>query len=571
MIGGEKAGCPGRAAAIRPPGALQMDVVLPQQRRGLAPETLGEAAAEELSAPLEKASAAGASAGVGSAGQQPRAAPAKRHRHHPSPPPPPPPLDNSSRTGTVAFLPDLGPLLSSAQPGVSAGPQSADFTLNPAFLSRAVLNFGRLQNPETLRRLQSGVCLEILAIGGSVTCGSSDAGPDNPDRPRGAQDAWPAQLEELLSAYPCADARTGLPGRHHVENRCSRGVGTDYWVESIANLPLRPPDPKRAWDEQLPTGDADADAAAAAAAPGKYARDLAPDRPRAPDIVLVDTALNDLSGLRQATAHHQAYWSLGSIIARYTETLVMLLRELRGSPSVVYVGTCTHAHGFLSVAEHGGGEGEGVAGRPGFSEDGAAPRVGDAAAEHAAVTRHHDVPHVSVVDGLAGPAPSPAAVEWIARRFKADSHHPTRLGHRIVAAAVLHLLHQHNASARWPRAPGLPHGDDVSFAYRPRPPRFVPRSWVDMYLRSNAYKANTARPGASFYREPLAQSSAAGGWNVFEDVPGKPGLIANRTGESVAYLLDSGEAAGSVRFGAVHVLLLKSYRRGLWSELSMVS
>lgn len=109
--------------------------------------------------------------------------------------------------------------------------------------------------------------------------------------------------------------------------------------------------------------------------------------------------------------------------------------------------------------------------------------------------------------------------------------------------------------------------DDVASPYFPRPPRFVPQSWVAMHLRSNPAKANTARRDGGYYREPLWQS---GGWSVFEDVPGKPGLIANRTGEVVTYLLRSEEAALSVRYGAVHVLLLKSYRREFCLDMNRI-
>lgn len=382
----------------------------------------------------------------------------------PAPPAAPPPPEQPPPRISVGFLPDLSAFLTdiTSQSSVDTASVSADsppynFTLNPAFVAQSTLNFGRLQNPDTLRRLRSGFCLEVLSIGGSVSCGSTDAGPEVPDRPRGKEDAWPAHLEELLGRFPCVDELTGEPGRHRVENRCSRGVGTDFWVESIANLPLRLADPAKGEAPVRPSGGGER----GEEEPGKYVLDLSLEkerRQRPPDIVLVDTVINDLSGLKTATRHHQAYWGFDEIITRYTETLILLLRGLRGSPSVVYVGTCSHARSASRGDPNAA-----------FPADGASPpRAGDAAAQQALATRHHDVPHVSVVDGLGGPIPSGHAVDWFDRAFKADSHHPTRLGHRVVAAMVLNLLLVHNASAAHPRIPGAPGGskcaDVVTFS-----------------------------------------------------------------------------------------------------------
>jgi hypothetical protein len=44
--------------------------------------------------------------------------------------------------------------------------------LNPAVLSNAVVNFGRL-SLNTSGKLNSSTCLIVLAIGGSVTCGKT--------------------------------------------------------------------------------------------------------------------------------------------------------------------------------------------------------------------------------------------------------------------------------------------------------------------------------------------------------------------------------------------------------------
>lgn len=46
----------------------------------------------------------------------------------------------------------------------------SDVTLNPAVLSKSIVHFGQMAGNRTLLKLKHGRCLNILVIGGSVTC-----------------------------------------------------------------------------------------------------------------------------------------------------------------------------------------------------------------------------------------------------------------------------------------------------------------------------------------------------------------------------------------------------------------
>jgi hypothetical protein len=146
-----------------------------------------------------------------------------------------------------------------------------------------------------LEKLESGHCITVGAIGGSVTCGA-EAG--------GESVAWPQQFVNWLDvSFPCA---TG----HRVKNVCQPGVATSYWVE------------------QLQAGDLGL---------------------RDADLVVVDTAVNDGGICPSCVSTQTALAAVpegevlraGDSTTRFTEVLVRMLRR-RTSAALVWLTPSFH-------------------------------------------------------------------------------------------------------------------------------------------------------------------------------------------------------------------------------------
>jgi len=104
-------------------------------------------------------------------------------------------------------------------------------------LSKSLLNTGNhfLGNSYEFK-LKNSLCLNIVVIGGSVTCGMTYKS-SHPDRPNGKQDAWPASLGNILNANLECKSENGnnANNQHQIHNLCVGAVATDYWVDKVSN------------------------------------------------------------------------------------------------------------------------------------------------------------------------------------------------------------------------------------------------------------------------------------------------------------------------------------------------
>lgn len=295
--------------------------------------------------------------------------------------------------------------------------------------------------------------------------------------------------------------RVALTGgaRHSVLNSCRHAVASDTWVDSLA-----------AWAH--PSAD----------------QVTAPANPFADasfDVVVIETAINDvaelaLSGSRDAHLHPDAR------VRKYVELLLLQLLDLQPRPALLWL-TASSREGPWA-----GGE-----------------RLGDATWLQAPIIRHHGAAMVSLIDAL-GPFVSEAQKRFFSYDIRVDGWgHITRLGHALNAGLVLQTLLSQSLSS----APMLP--GEAAAAYVPRPPLHVTDVDAAMYLRARPLSISLLRDGANYLQEAGAQ-----GWAVFEDVPGKPGYIANGTGASVTWALDPPLVAAHILSGRLHVTSLRSYK-----------
>lgn len=129
--------------------------------------------------------------------------------------------------GAVTLFPDLAMAMApTAAPAYAHGAM----TFGPDLLQDAVINSGGVEQFFPLfAALLSGKCLNVVAIGGSVTAGKCH--PDehqDPAKVPSSATAWPVVLQGLLRALlPCV-------GNHSVLNLAVGGVGADYWLDRVS-------------------------------------------------------------------------------------------------------------------------------------------------------------------------------------------------------------------------------------------------------------------------------------------------------------------------------------------------
>ena len=253
--------------------------------------------------------------------------------------------------------------------------------LNPGVYLRSFVNFGDSSRfASALQKLQGRQCLQVTALGGSVTCGASLSPHD--DAPRGVEDAWPAVLATFLNNdYPCQDS--GFT-EHKVSNLCQGGRSSDVWIDLIL-----------ARDLQLHAQLANS------------------------DIVVVETAVNDIEELLE---RYPAAGTSVPPVRHKTEILLNQLLWAAPHAALIWLGTSHRGHAWSGDSNQS---------------------RGDAVKDHLVVTKHYNIPHVSAVDGL-GPFTDEKQQDWFHNVFRTDGCcHLTRVGQRIVSHLVLKLIHLH--------------------------------------------------------------------------------------------------------------------------------
>ena len=153
-------------------------------------------------------------------------------------------------------------------------------------------------------KFQTGKCLNVVTIGGSVCLGSSFGDRNVSSTPRGPEDAFPKLFETLLRNGLVCDG-----GQHEVYNGCVYAVASDHWVDQLA---------RKDTDLSLRLQNA--------------------------DLVVVDTSVNDFFDLPHNPGLHSNLDNTERDI-KLTEIIAHMIFALPKTPTLLYLGTSDHKAG----------------------------------------------------------------------------------------------------------------------------------------------------------------------------------------------------------------------------------
>ena len=375
------------------------------------------------------------------------------------------------------------------------------------------LNVGDVQLlRQFLRRIKSGRCGRVLIIGGSISAGHGVGGTHN---------AYPTLFVKWLNAaFPCKNA-AGARDRHTVVNRAVSATGSNFWFSKVAQFRTTPF-----------------------------------------DLILVELGVNDIDeGCRLGWKQDQAKFSgMGAVpkcaIGVYSEALVRNLLRLPSHPAIIYFETGAISRGFdaLFPSAEGGGGGTFVRGLPwGFP----AAIGNEASREHFTVCQYYGVPVVSVLDAL---YPSvvrasstkkqpwaPPAMDWIRAqcdgssvlaaerksvgwcqrtgRRNRDPKHLSLEGHRFATQLLINtMLDEMERLESFVEPIVVVNLSHVKTVYLEK---YHLELWEDQPVETIDLTI------------PLAPSRAErnSGWELTEDVKGKPGHIATKPKAHIALKL----------------------------------
>ena len=326
---------------------------------------------------------------------------------------------------------------------------------------------------DALARCDPG--LRVVVFGGSVSCGHSlkkrSSGgelardalcPQLPRMHECKREAWPALWARAMNDRFACPAGGG--GEHVVTNLCRAAAGTNYIVNRVAEL----------------------QSGANASDPERRALLDA-------DVVVVETAANDVHELLKART---PAWldadDEGQKTRAFTEILARQLLSLPRRPTLLWL---TAAWRALD----------------------APPYHRDADAEHRRVLRYYNISQVSMLAAFA-PLASAERRAWARSVYFHDCCHPSALGHKYIASALVFNQERDRAA---------PRRDDGA---RPRgalPPELVISPEVSArFVRPRAVERLDLRAPAAVRRAQVAKS----GFACYADVPTKPGAIADQVG-----------------------------------------
>ena len=370
------------------------------------------------------------------------------------------------------------------------------------------------------RKVQEGLPISAIAIGGSVTCGMNYNKAIGDHDSTGAAwckgkcsnkaQAWPAWL--TLALHGCGLNIT-------VSNNCMRAVGSRYWANRIAANTV--------------VGLQDA------------------------DIVLVETSTNDWQGIlldlsgpvstwKPSIANHRKDPQGGAITA-WVEILVTLLLRLPKRPFVLFV----HS---MNVQDYN----DGRRGAQTVCNLTDARRVGDqwwrsskttntlptfTNEAYSRVLSHYAVGSASMFDIFAPADNDPVLHDFFSRGyFFGDCMHPSVLGHRMIASVVgyrlLSLLREDRGSSR------------TEFMARSRAYRNPVALTLEAKNFLERHADKSPPPKLLDFTQACAAIVETEGFALREDVPGKPGLLGDSPGSRVLIALPSG--ARRLYLGAMH-------------------
>ena len=415
-------------------------------------------------------------------------------------------------------------------------------------------------------KLHYGACVNVVVIGGSVTCGTAitslqqelldSAGCGTAEQCSCAgngckKHAWPTHLQRALNArHPgCLEGGGGAKGQHRVANLCRGGVASDFWIDAVsAEIHAGSQTEGGGWGTALAVGGAPLLGLLNGA-----------------DLVLVDTAMNDVMELSRANAQF-SHLETRSRIQHATEMLVLLLLPRRkpngsavkegGHRALAWVSAATRSNGAPDVSARNG-------------------RTSDAVALHLPVMAHHGVMQLSLIDALL-PLDSEQHKQWYVNYLLGDAlGHPSLLGHQLLASLIVQAIGEHVRSflsaARAAEAEGeavlrlqvLPQPPVAARLYKPRRPwLFVTDEELDRYESSHPLYVRLDQNNDTAYRYARWMPDGSVGGSEWDERDDRhPGLVANVTGAAIAWVFDGATVARHVHKGALHVTSMKSYER----------
>jgi hypothetical protein len=403
-------------------------------------------------------------------------------------------------------------------------------------LNGSTLSQGNLSTiAKVLLRLQEKRCLNVAVLGGSITAGSTLGGHKENGifQPHGVEGAWPGWLKKYLDVYfpmcgfdNLADGHY-YSGGHTVHNLAKPAVGSDYWVVKLMEV---------LGNKEHPNDF------------GKHISEA--------DLIIIDTSINDSVDLgeKRLTSHLTANRTGLQNTQVHTEILINQLKALPNVPAVIFVG---------------------ISEREVWKDRAAKPGVTQIAEAQAEVAAHYGISYVSAIHTL-GPFVTEYQRSWFLNIFRADHFcHLSTVGHRFVASLVVRYILQSfldhamyaSTNSVWPSVHTESTYEDASATSKgslleeaarertylkpPSVPYICQRSEIDLMVHANFLSVDATK------QKPVYTSAD---WSVFEDVKGKPGLIAFNTGATAMFGFDAAHCERKNLTGMLKLQLLKSYK-----------
>jgi hypothetical protein len=279
--------------------------------------------------------------------------------------------------------------------------------LTVATFNKAILNLGdiwsqpwqslhqKLKGPDDGSGAKGSVCLVIMVLGGSISCGHT-SNSHRADAPTSMTDSFGAHLETILNEnYPCnaswphnsvsVGSRKKSLSKHEVHNRCEGGSGTSHWIDVVAS-----------WKSD-PT-----------------------DAIHAADLILIDTAVNDYEFQHKLRGSTELLVRLLESVNDQTNNNSSLT-SVRHRPALLWISVSSTSNSKLLST--------------GLPEN-----RGNSALEHLHVTSAYGISHVSIIDAF-HPMDSQVKRYWFDDIYKGDkSTHLSKYGPYLVSGYLFYFI-----------------------------------------------------------------------------------------------------------------------------------
>mmetsp|Transcript_4421 Transcript_4421/g.8490 ORF Transcript_4421/g.8490 Transcript_4421/m.8490 type:complete len:503 (+) Transcript_4421:47-1555(+) len=381
--------------------------------------------------------------------------------------------------------------------------ESAPF-LTREMCRKSIRNVGGSRQLEPMmRKLQTGQCIRIGVLGGSISAGHTL---------KPGELTWAKWLTKKLNRdfKPVSDKKGKPVCQHAVGNMSRKSMSVDHWISMLSNA--------------------------------GFVKPL-----RSFDLIILESATNDINELVLHEAASPNDWlpavlPAPSITERFVEIFVRKAHILLPSTALMSV---TAGWRGLMVQ---GGRATDPPSQP--------PYHLDAEDSHLAVLSYYDLPQVSILAALS-PLGSLETRTWIQDHIYSDYIcHTNALGHKTMAMLLIHWLETNLAEFDIKKNSGVV--DHVHASPLTLAPLWVNATDMLHFLFPPVLSVDfTLAPG----KEPWLAKHASflnievqiGSWRHFEDRPGKFGLIAQSvTAQPLEFAFESDRNFVLVSVGALH-------------------